>query len=499
MLRRRPARAEARDDLQGTDTLRLPSSRSPSWVLAETATAALFSLMSMLLIGRVIGPHETGLGMVAIAAFALLDIPGAMLYPDSLVQQPRLTPAHGASAMTASALIGLAMAVVLVAIAPSLAAAAEAPGAEILCFALAPMLPLSAFSGAASGLVLRQQRFALLAARVLIGQPLALGLGLTLASMGYGAWAMIAAQATGTVLTFVLMAALGRLGFRAMLDRAALGTLWPIAGPQVLAMAVLVGRYRLFLVALGMMVTEAVLAVSHFAFRMLEAPVVMVLHATGRIAMPRLCALQHDREALAEAFGDLAQLQALLGMPMAVGIALVAPHLVGALLGPEWEGVGQAAQVVGFAAVLLFVNGDAVSLFVAVGKPKWNVVTNLVALVLPILALVVLQPSTPVGVALAWASQSVLMPPFLTWLVLREVRRSPLWLLGKIAPAIVATVAMAIVVVTFERVLPLAPMAELLASAALGGVVYAGVALALLRGRLPRALLRSPPGALAAE
>jgi O-antigen/teichoic acid export membrane protein len=268
-------------------------------------------------------------------------------------------------------------------LAPTLAAAADSPGAEILCIALAPMLPLSAFSGAASGLVLRQQRFALLATRVLIGQPLALGLGLTLAHYGHGAWAMVAAQVTGTVLTFGLMTFLGRLGFRAMLDRQALAALWPIAGPQVLAMAVLVGRYRLFLVALGMMVTEAVLAVSHFAFRMLEAPVVMVLHATGRIAMPRLCALQADREALAEAFGDLAQLQALLGMPMAAGIALVAPDLVAALLGPEWAGVGQAAQVVGFAALLLFINGDAVSLFVAVGKPKWNVVTNVIALILP--------------------------------------------------------------------------------------------------------------------
>ncbi len=455
--------------------------------------------MSMLLIGRVIGPEATGIGMVAIAAFALLDIPGAMLYPDSLVQQQRLTPAHGASALTASALIGLAAAVILVALAPTLAASAEAPGAEILCIALAPLLPLSAFSGAASGLVLRQQRFALLATRVLVGQPLALALGLWLAATGHGAWAMVAAQATGTIVTFALILLFGRLGFRPMLNRAALAALWPIAGPQVLAMAVLVGRYRLFLVALGMLVTEAVLAVSHFAFRMLEAPVVMVLHATGRIAMPRLCALQNDREAMAEAFGDLAQLQALLGMPLAAGIALVAPDLVAALLGPEWAGVAHAAQVVGFAALLLFVNGDAVSLFVAVGKPKWNVVTNVMALILPLLALAVLRPETPTGVALAWASQSVLMPPVIAWLVLREIRRSPLWLLGKITPAIVATAAMATAVAILESVLRLSPMAELLAAVAVGGAVYVAVALLLLKGRLPRALLRTPPGAVAAE
>jgi O-antigen/teichoic acid export membrane protein len=485
-------------DLQGTNVLRLLSSRSPSWVLAETATAAVFSLMSMLLIGRVIGPHETGLGMVAVAAFALLDIPGAMLYPDSLVQQQKLTRAHGASALTASALIGLAMATIFVALAPLLAASAEAPGAEILCMALAPMLPLSAFSGAASGLVLRQQRFALLACRVLIGQPLALGVGLGLAAGGFGAWAMVAAQATGTLVTFVLMVGLGRLDFRPMLDRAALAGLWPIAGPQVAALAVLVGRYRLFLVALGMLVTEAVLAVSHFAFRMLEAPVVMVLHATGRIAMPRLCSLQHDRDALADAFGDLAQLQALLGMPLAAGIALTAPDLVQALLGPEWAGVAQAAQVVGFASLLLFINGDSVSLFVAVGKPKWNVVINVLALVVPLAALFILQPQTPTGVALAWASQHLLMPFVIGWLVLRELRRSPLWLLGRIAPAIVATGAMATVVAVLEAVLRLSPMVELLASAALGGAVYLAVVWVLLRGRLPRALMRAP-GPLPAE
>jgi O-antigen/teichoic acid export membrane protein len=472
--------------------LRLPASRSPVWVLAETGTSAVFSLLSMLAIGRVIGPEAAGIGMVAIAAFALLDVVGANLFTDALVQHPRLGPRHAASAVTGATLAGAVMGLLLALLAPWLAAASDAPEAEALTLALAPFLAVSGFSGAAAGLVLRQHRFALLASRVLVGQPVALGLGLVLAAQGWGPWAMVANQAATTLVAALLLAGFGRLGLRPMLDRAALAALWPVAGPQVVAIGVMIARYRLFLLALGMATTEAVLAVSHVAFRMLDAALVMVWQATGRIAMPRLCGLQHDREAMAEAFGDLAQLQALLGMPLAAGIALMAPDLVQAVLGPAWYGAAQAAQIVGFCAVLSFIHGDTVSLFVARGKAGWNVAINMAALAVPLAALALAQPQTPSGVALAWAAQALVMPPILAWLVLREIGRSPLWLLRRIAPALAGTAMMTAAIVAQEFAVRLPPAIELVTGILLGGAVYLGVVLLLLRGRLPPALRAAP-------
>ncbi len=475
--------------------MRLPNSRSPAWVLAETATSAVFSLFSMLVIGRVIGPEATGTGMIAIASFALFDLAGATLFPDALVQRRRLGPRHAGSALACAGLVGCGAAAGFALFAPVLAGWTANPQVEVLCLALAPLLPLSAFAGAASGLLLRDQRFAALASRVLLGQPIALVAGLVLAAGGHGAWAMIGNQAVATLVTFGVVLAFTRPWPRPALDRAALRDLWPVALPQVAAIAVMVGRYRLFLVALGMVTSEAVLAVSHVAFRMLDAALVMVWQATGRIAMPRLCALQGDRHAMAEAFGDLAQLQALLGMPLAAGIALTAPDLVQALLGPAWAGAAQAAQIVGWAALLTFVHGDTLSLFVARGKARWNIWINLGALVVPLGALLLLRPQTPTGVALAWASQSLLLPPVLTWLVLREVRRPLSWLLRRIAPALVATGAMAATVLTLELAVRLPAAVELVTAGLLGGGVYVAVAWAMLRGRLPRALLRQPAAA----
>ena len=571
----------------GGPSLRLPASHSPAWVLAETATTAVFSLLSMLAIGRVIGPEAAGTGMIAIAAFALLDIIGSTLFPDSLVQRPGVQPRHVASALKVAVLVGIGTGLVLAASGTLLAGWTGVPLVAALCLALAPLLPLSAFAGAASGPVLREQRFAVLACRVLIGQPLALGVGLWMAATGWGAWAMIGNQAAATLTAFLVlllagrlplrppatraalaelwpvalpqMAAImvmmgryrlfllalgliaseavlacrvligqplalgvglwmaatgwgawamignqaaatltaflvlllaGRLPLRPPVTRAALAELWPVAVPQMAAIMVMMGRYRLFLLALGLIASEAVLAVSHFAFRMLDAAVMVVAQTTGRIALPRLCALQGDRDAQAEAFGDLAQLQALLGMPLAAGIALTAPDLVAVVLGPAWAGAGQAAQIVGCAALFGFIHGEPFSLFVARGRARWNLIINAVALAVPLVALLLLQPTTPSEAAFAWAAQSLLLPPLFTWLVLREMRRPLSWLLARIAPAIVATAAMAAVVVTMQQALGLGPAAELAASAATGLATYTIAAFALLRGRPPRALRR---------
>jgi O-antigen/teichoic acid export membrane protein len=301
---------------------------------------------------------------------------------------------------------------------------------------------------------------------------------------------MIGNQVAATLTAFLVLLLAGRLPLRPPVTRAALADLWPVALPQMAAIMVMMGRYRLFLLALGLIASEAVLAVSHLAFRMLDAAVMVVAHTTGRIALPRLCALQTDRDAQAEAFGDLAQLQALLGMPLAAGIALTAPDLVAVVLGPAWAGAGQAAQIVGFAALLGFIHGEPFSLFVARGRARWNLSINAVALAVPLVALLLLQPATPSEAAFAWAAQSLLLPPVFTWLVLREMRRPLSWLLARIAPAIVATAAMAAVVMTMQQALGLGPAAELAASAAIGLATYAAAAFALLGGRPPRALRR---------
>lgn len=445
-------------------------------------------MLSMLLVGREIGPQAMGLATVALAAFLLLDVLSASIFTDALVQHPRLGPNHAGSAAAACALAGVAGAVALAVAGPLLAAASGAPEVAALTWALAPLLPLSAWSGAVAGLLLRRQRFGLLAARALLGQPVALGAGLLAASQGFGPWAMIANQAAATLVTFALLLLFARRGVPLRLDRAALRELWPVAGPQIAAVFVVVGKYRLFLLALGFVAGHTVVALSHAAFRLLDGALMVVFQSVNRIGLPRLCAERGDRAGLARAFGEMAQFQALLGLPVTVGIALVAPAMVHVLLGPEWREAGQAAQIVGWATAVGFLAGDAGSLFVALGKAKRNVVLAVLSLALTLALLLLVQPSTTAAVALCWTAQSLLFPPVTAWLALRELGRSPWWLLEKVAPALAATGCMVAAVLALQQTVPMRPGVDLLASVACGGAVYLATAAVLLRLRLPPAL-----------
>ncbi len=468
---------------------RLPHSRSTSWVLAETVSSASFALVSMLVIGRVIGPDEAGIGAVAIAAFLLLDVIGAAFFTDALVQRPSLSPRLLRSALTAAVLVGLGASCVLLGAAPLLASGTDQGVVIWMLLALAPLLPVSAFSGTASGLAMRDQRFRLLALRVLLGQPLALGAGLLAAASGLGAWAMVINQAVGTLLVFLLFLGFGRVPMRPALDLAALRELWPVAGPQIGALVLSIGKYRIFLVALGLAVSEAVLAQAHFAFRMLDAALVMVWQAVTRIALPRLCALQHDRAVMVRCYGQIVQLQALLGLPFAIGLALVSEDLVAALLGPAWAGTADAVRIAGLAAAFTFLHGDHFSLFIAIGKARRNMQLAAANLAVPLLALALFRPGTAGGVALAWAAQCLLVTPVLIWLVLRELGRSPLWLLRHAWPGMLAAAAMVPVVLLAQELLAEAPaMLRLLMAAALGGVVFVCVAWLALGAKPPEAL-----------
>lgn len=475
--------------------VRIPGPHAPAWVLAEGVAAAGFSLVSMMVIGRVIGPAAAGVGTMAIAAFLLFDIMGAALFSDSLVQRADLQPRHASSAVTAAVLVSFVTAAGLIGIGQLVASTAQTPELGALTLALAPLLPLSAFAGNVSGLLQRQHRFRLLALRLLMGQPVALTAGLIVAREGWGPWAMVAAQGCGTMVTFLLMLRGGAHRLRPVLDRAALRDLLPVAVPQVAGVIVQVGRYRVFALGLGMMVAASVLALANFAFRMLDAGLAVVQQAVGRVALPRLCAVQHDRDALAETYGDFAELQALLGFPICMGLAFTAPDLVYTLLGPEWLGAAEAARVAGMAAILGFAQGDYGSLFVALGQTRRNLYVAIASLGLPLVAIAVLRPQTPEEAALTWTSQSILLPPFLAWVVLKDLNRSPLWLLRRIAPAAIATAAMTAAVLAVRHALDWEPWQRLLASIVIGGTVYLPVALLLLGGHLPRALRSRVPAA----
>jgi O-antigen/teichoic acid export membrane protein len=162
-----------------------PGPVSPIWVAAETLSAALLSLFGLLFIARLIGPHEAGIGAMAASVFLTLDFPISALFGDSLLQRRDLEERHRSSALWTTLAIALAGVALLCAAAPLVAAATGVPRLAPMIQALSLLLPASAVSGMLSAMALRDRRYRLLAARVLLCQPVAVGTGVAAAALGY--------------------------------------------------------------------------------------------------------------------------------------------------------------------------------------------------------------------------------------------------------------------------------------------------------------------------
>ncbi len=479
---------------------RLPAANAPSWVLAETGVSAAFALVSMLLVSRVIGPAAAGVGAIANSAFLLLDLFGASMMTDALIQWRRLEPRHASSAMTLTVLTGLLTACVLILAGQVLGRTTGHPQIALLTLAMAPLLPLSAFSGVASGLVLRERRYRLLALRAFLGQPAGLILGLLVAHRHGGAWAMVALQSGNSLVVCLLFLLTRSVPIRVALDRSALADLWPVAGPQLLSVVMLAGRYRVFVIALGMVTTDRVVAVCNIGFRLLDAVLSIVAGSTLRITLPRLSALQDHPASLAEAYAETAQFQALLGWPIAAGVALTATDLVTGLMGPQWAGAAQGTRVVACAALIGYGYGDTGSLWIAVNRTRINLVTATAALLVPLIGLALLHPQTPARAALCWGATALVLAPINIALVTRQIRRSPFWLMRRLWPAAAGTAAMALSVLAARPFLSQAPLPALVCQAGLGAAVYLVVTFLALGRRLPGALkIHALPEALGAD
>lgn len=79
---------------------------------------------------------------------------------------------------------------------------------------------------------------------------------------------------------------------------------------------------------------------------------------------------------------------AFLAVPVTVGIALTAPHLVAIFLGPRWMTIVPLIQILTIAGLLNLATANSGALYIALGRPDLIVWRNLPSIVVLIPGLI---------------------------------------------------------------------------------------------------------------
>jgi O-antigen/teichoic acid export membrane protein len=279
-----------------------------------------------------------------------------------------------------------------------------------------------------------------------------------------------------------------RLHWSAARLRELLGVAIPSLGATLLWIA----GSRLFAIAIGVMLGRTALGHFSMAFRLIDVLQQLSLGVVNKVALPLLSRRQSDPAALRRGFIQATERTALIVVPLFGGLAVAAPVLVPAILGPAWEPTIGVLQILSISIVLVMLVQFQSAVFTAVGRASLNLWPPLITLMIS-LPLVLWWS----GWGLEAASAASLVRHAVTIpLVLLLMRRTlhlgaKDQLKGTVAPLLAgAAMAGAVLLVDHAMLAQWTAWPRLVGIVATGAVIY-GVTILMLVPRLPLSMVRA--------
>ena len=316
------------------------------WVATGTGATGLLRLLVLVLLTRLLSPADFGVvGAALIVIVFSLTFSQLGLGP-ALVQRPRIEPAHLSTAFVASTLFGLLAAGVAWLLAPYLAEFFRMPQLTQVVRVLAVLFPITGLATVAENLLQRELRFRLLAHADVIAYSIGYGLvGVSLALLGWGVWALVTAHLTHGTLRAAILLWHKRPQLHPRPSWAPFADLMHYGAGQSL------GRIGVFLanqsdnLIVGRFLGAASLGIYSRAYQLMAVPTALLGDVLDRVLFPTMSRVQDEPRRLASAYLQATAFVALLTLPTGIVAAVLAPELVLVAFGSKWQALVPPFQV----------------------------------------------------------------------------------------------------------------------------------------------------------
>jgi teichuronic acid exporter len=323
------------------------------WNMSGAAVQAALQLAIVSVLARLLVPQDFGLVGAAVVVIEFCQIFTQIGVGPAIVQRSDLRKEHVCAGFTLSMLIGVVFGGLLYLAAPGLARFFRMENLSAVIRALAWGYPLAGPTVVAEALLLRRMQFPRLVAVEVVSYALSYGaVGITLAALGWGIWALVAAylfQVGLKVVGFLLVGSL-QMGFS--LDRQALRHLLTYGAGFSLARIANCAALRADQLVVGRWLGAEALGIYGRAYCFVGMPANLFGTVVDRAIFPAMAMVQNDRQRLTEAYARAVGLVAMTTIPLSAVLFALAPEIVHILLGPHWDAVVTPFRIL--VAVLVF-------------------------------------------------------------------------------------------------------------------------------------------------
>lgn len=447
-----------------------------TWMVALRLTDRSLGLVSMLLLARLLVPHDFGIVAMAMSFVALLELLTSFGFDVALIQKQARDREQWDTAWTFDVLFGIGVAAVLVILAGPVAGFYKTVELESVIRILAIGSIIQGFQNI--GVVAfrkdlrfdREFRFLILKkfASFLVTIPAAIILE--------SYWALVIGQIFGKVAGTAL--SYGVHPYRPRLTLASAGSLlhfskWLLATNLT---TYLWARSSDWIV--GRISGAQALGTYNLGFEIAALPGTELVAPINRALLPAYSRLAGSLDRLRAEYLSVLSVVVLVGIPAVVGLAATAPLMVPVVLGPNWQGVAPVLMILAFSGVTQMVTGNVFPLYMAMGRTDLVVKVTLVPAVLFVALLLLVVPRFGVvGAATSALISSLVAAPLSLFLITRMLELNLLDIVRAVYRPFVAAAIMCTAVLLYsshvvgQRATG-ATWPELLLSVTIGLIIY---------------------------
>lgn len=325
-------------------------------------------LISTIILARLLVPQDFGVVAMAMSVIAVLELMGAFSFDLALIQNANAGRDQYDTAWTFNLLFALASAFLLALLALPMADFYSESRLEFVMYWLALSMAIQGFENIGVVAFRKDMRFDK-EFKFLFGKKIiSFAVTVPLAFILHNYWALVIGTLTGrlagTVLSFIVHE------YRPRFSLAARSELFHFSKWMVFNNFAQFLRYRSADFIIGRFGGPHGLGLFSVAFEISNLPTTELVAPINRAVFPGYAKMSHDISALREGYLNVAAVIALLSLPAAFGIAVIAPLLVPVFLGDKWLEAVPLIQVLAIFGALVAIQNNNGPALLALGKPQ---------------------------------------------------------------------------------------------------------------------------------
>jgi O-antigen/teichoic acid export membrane protein len=340
-----------------------------AWVAWGSGAIAVLKMAVLVLLTRLLSPADFGVVGAALIVISFSLTFSQLGLGQALVQRPVLEPRHITTAYWVSAALGFLVAALIWLAAPVVAGFFRMDHLAPVVRWLALVFPMAGISTVPESLLKRELRFRVLANRDVVSYGVGYGaVGVGLALLDWGVWALVGAQLMQMLIRTVILQWAAPPIPRARPSAEAFRELMDYGVGQSAAALAVMGANQADNVVVGRWLGPVALGLYGRAFQLMSVPTALLGDVFDKVLFPALSRLQDDSRRLGTAYLQGIACISLLTLPAGVVAAILAPEIVRVAFGSRWDAVVAPFQVLALGTMFRTSSRMSDSLTRATGK-----------------------------------------------------------------------------------------------------------------------------------